>query len=663
MNHVARDPVLASRRVCRLLLLACAAIAIAAVPIESMTWQWLTALLAPAALIAALSVTESWPFRRALALTLLQLSSCLLALQTAGPLPRPVALAAMLLPPLAFVVVRRHETDRSLGLFLSLCVLLVGTILQPAEPALVLAYVLVATAQLRCDSRLRALELCAAPTPNAHAPRPSIWLLSSLLGVLSAAVAFAVDAALDRLPALESLRAAPAQQPATSKKRSTGLSDQFELGGDGVLSNLRGEHLLTARSTDSSAISPRLYLRSGFFQAPGLDTWQVGTLQPDQRDSSATACRLHQAVAGVPTRVMLISRTQSARNLVFVPPATHTLLGIPDLLCDPATEWFRQLRDGHLDDYEVHFQDLALDSRDARIDEAWARRGLLALPQDLDRRRFEPLLAGIHVGDDPLQKAAAIGAMLQERCRYERREPGGPYQSALLNFLYGERIGFCMHFASAAAILLRMSSVPCRIGVGLYGGVESDRGERRYGSQHAHAWVEIPIVGRGFLVFDPTPPALRGALPEQPALASSAGDTAPATTDAGSDSAFWRALEGAWPFVLILTVLTLPFVRRRRRAHVASPTVARAVWPARRLLLTLLQTLAERGYPRSGGATLEQFAHELAREGAIAADLQAALVAYQEVRFGGRVFTRDHALRLQKGIAAAEVLQQRQVAN
>ena len=63
--------------------------------------------------------------------------------------------------------------------------------------------------------------------------------------------------------------------------------------------------------------------------------------------------------------------------------------------------------------------------------------------------------------------------------------------------------------------MLRMLSVPCRIGVGLYGGVPTDRADTRsYGSQHAHAWVEIPLQGRGWVIFDPTPPAEPDPAPE-----------------------------------------------------------------------------------------------------------------------------------------------------
>ncbi|MEQ1632780.1 MAG: transglutaminase domain-containing protein [Planctomycetota bacterium] len=657
MNGDRRDSVLTHRRTAQFLLFGCASLAVAALPIDTMTWPWLVALLTPAALIASLRITERWPFWRALCLTLLQLGACLTALHVEGPLPRPVALAATLLPPLAFVVVRRQETDRSLGLFLSLCVLLVGAILQPTSPPLLFSYVFVATAQLHCDARLRALELCATPDLLAPSGSRRALLFTLLLGGMCAVVVEAVDTTLERLPVLESLRATPAPNADTTKQRAPGLSDQFELGGDGVLSNLRGEHLVTVRSVDRNSVSRRLYLRSGFFQVPGLDSWQVGQLHRDRRDASTREWRLRRPVAGFAVQRVQISRTPAARNLVFVPPATHTILGIPDLVCDPVTEWFRQNQDGHLDDYEVRFAELDWEDPSGDVDLAWSQRGLLALPKDLDRTLFEPLLRGIDLDGDAVMKARAIAAMLQQRCRYERREPFGPHQSALLNFLHGERIGFCMHFASAAAILLRMAGVPCRIGVGLYGGEVGERGERRYGSQHAHAWVEIPIADRGFLVFDPTPPSARGTLPEQPALATNSGNEAPTASDSTRNGeGLWKFLQRTWPYALLSMLVLAPFVGRKRAVRIPAPSLDRAVRPARKLLATMLQSLGKRGYRRERNATLEQFARELQRAGAISPDIETALLAYQEVRFGGRTFDRERESRLEKGIAAAELL-------
>lgn len=639
------------RRRAQIWLAIAATLAVANLPLAEFSWPWVTALLLPAGAVAAVRGTERWPVLRAILLTTLQVSACLLAVEASGPLPRPLALAATLLPPLAFVVVRRQDTDRALGAFLSLCVLVVGAILQPAEPLLVIAFALAATGQLLGDARVRVLDLCGdapfAPTPAAKHGRAT----GPLVALAIAAAAFSLLQVLPRVPTPSFARTPPTPVAADGTRRGTGLSDNFELGGDGLLSNLRGDLLVTVRNAGGEPMPSDLYLRSGFFQMPGLDAWQVGPLQPRVVDGSLRPVVLRQPPARAAQARLQISRTQAARDLVFVAPGTFSVLGIPDLGYDAVREWFRQTSPGHLDDYEIRVADVQ-----GGIDARTERRELLQVPSTVEARWFAPLLDELPRTNSPLETATAVAGLLQRRCRYERREPGGPYDHALLNFLHGERIGYCMHFASAAAILLRMRGVPCRIGVGLYGGEAGERGARRFGSQHAHAWVEIPLLDGGYGVFDPTPPALRGTVPQPTENAPEVQDGEAASQEPTFVEFAIAALRRHWPW-FVLATLMLPLLRPRRRTHSANGAdTPRAVRPARKLLLQLLAELARRGHVRPRGVTLEQFARDLQRRGASALDLQRAFAAYQDVRFGGRTFDATHEELLRKGLASAREL-------
>lgn len=75
----------------------------------------------------------------------------------------------------------------------------------------------------------------------------------------------------------------------------------------------------------------------------------------------------------------------------------------------------------------------------------------------------------------------------------------------IADFLFGQkRQGFCEHFASAAAVLLRLNKIPARVIVGFHGGEFNPYGEYftvRY--QDAHAWVEVWSAERGWWRFDP----------------------------------------------------------------------------------------------------------------------------------------------------------------
>lgn len=72
-------------------------------------------------------------------------------------------------------------------------------------------------------------------------------------------------------------------------------------------------------------------------------------------------------------------------------------------------------------------------------------------------------------------------------------------------FLFETRSGFCEHYASAFALLMRIGGIPSRVVLGYLGGEENDIGGYRIVRQSdAHAWVEVLIGGRGWVRVDPT---------------------------------------------------------------------------------------------------------------------------------------------------------------
>ncbi len=72
-------------------------------------------------------------------------------------------------------------------------------------------------------------------------------------------------------------------------------------------------------------------------------------------------------------------------------------------------------------------------------------------------------------------------------------------------FLFETRSGFCEHYASAFALLMRTADIPSRIVLGYLGGEDNDLGGYKIVRQSdAHAWVEVLIGGRGWVRVDPT---------------------------------------------------------------------------------------------------------------------------------------------------------------
>jgi transglutaminase-like putative cysteine protease len=72
-------------------------------------------------------------------------------------------------------------------------------------------------------------------------------------------------------------------------------------------------------------------------------------------------------------------------------------------------------------------------------------------------------------------------------------------------FLFSTRAGFCEHYASSFAVLMRMAGVPARIVTGYQGGELNTIGNYLIVRQaDAHAWVEVWLKDNGWVRVDPT---------------------------------------------------------------------------------------------------------------------------------------------------------------
>lgn len=651
----------ATARLATLLLFACSTLALANLPGDDLPPGWLLAFVLPGAALAHLTRFTPQPWQRALLAAILQTVACWLALTWVGPMSRPAALACTILPPLGFATARDQEADRALALFLSFCVLLVGAILDGLHVPLVAAYTACACLSLRCADHLATLAhgrpaRRSAPTATGGAfAGTGILVLGSLLAVL------AVERTLDWLPSpSEAGRSGGASGPAATGPRRVGLDDSFLLDGTrGVLSEMTSEQLVLVRNADGRPLAPDLYLRSGFFTVPGLDRWQLGTLDqapPNQGDRHV----LHAPRRGFPVQQLELERFAGARNFVFLPPASCEVRGLLGLVVDPAREWVRQSSARDTGPYLVDYQSLPPPAAGDAPDPRGRAMGLVRLPRDLDTRRYEELLDRWNVGTDACDAMARIAEGLARHCRYDRIEPVGPWPNAIDNFLFatGDRRGYCMHFASAAALLLRIRGIPCRIGVGLYGGNpdREERGARIFGSQHAHAWVEVPFANRGYVVFDPTPPAERGQ--RTPSRLDTTGEPPPpekaaAAQPPGGLAALLDLATQPGVLALLLGLAIAAAMWPHRSRGPTAPATPPAARSARRLLARLLHALAAAGDGRLRGQTLEAYARALAARQRLRPEVDAAFAAYQQIRFGGRAFDATRERILRDGIDAA----------
>lgn len=113
----------------------------------------------------------------------------------------------------------------------------------------------------------------------------------------------------------------------------------------------------------------------------------------------------------------------------------------------------------------------------------------------------------------PLERAQQIEAYMTDGSwDYSETVPlegfgttGGGQWSALERFMEA-RSGYCVHYASATAILARAAGIPARVSVGFLPGTDPQAdGTYTVTTNDMHAWAELWFDGYGWVPFDTTP--------------------------------------------------------------------------------------------------------------------------------------------------------------
>ncbi len=104
------------------------------------------------------------------------------------------------------------------------------------------------------------------------------------------------------------------------------------------------------------------------------------------------------------------------------------------------------------------------------------------------------------------EKALALESWLTDPSRfsYDLRAPEGTGYSVLTNFLFNDRSGYCIHFASAMAVMAETLGIPARVAVGFTSGAQQGDGSWLVTSHDMHAWPELYFNGLGWVGFEPT---------------------------------------------------------------------------------------------------------------------------------------------------------------
>ena len=89
--------------------------------------------------------------------------------------------------------------------------------------------------------------------------------------------------------------------------------------------------------------------------------------------------------------------------------------------------------------------------------------------------------------------------------RYSLRPGIAPDGDQLAWFLFQSKKGYCSYYAFAMALMLRSLGIPARVAAGFF--IDPETATFDYypvRADMAHAWVEVPFPGHGWIEFDPT---------------------------------------------------------------------------------------------------------------------------------------------------------------
>jgi protein-glutamine gamma-glutamyltransferase len=135
---------------------------------------------------------------------------------------------------------------------------------------------------------------------------------------------------------------------------------------------------------------------------------------------------------------------------------------------------------------------------------SWRRRDLRLAPNRNPRTaQLAESLRSAH--PDDMEYVQAILDMFSRQAFYYTLTPPKLSDDSVDEFLFDTKRGFCGHYASAFAMLMRAAGIPARVVTGYQGGTFNRFANYWIVRQSdAHAWDEIWIDGHGWLRIDPT---------------------------------------------------------------------------------------------------------------------------------------------------------------
>lgn len=245
---------------------------------------------------------------------------------------------------------------------------------------------------------------------------------------------------------------------------------------------------------------------SGMLTLPNDDNWMNGIL-PD----SSELYRVDYVPGGPEDGFTPLTGALAAEEELYRTEIAYSYryLDVPD----EAREWLSALMNRDTLEQNLAYWQMAADAAEGD-DRQQAEETVQAYREFMDEVLTIEDLGGVVEltdGMGPVERFQAVitaasrtAEVLSTWAVYDPQAPAMEEgQDFVAHFLYEER-GYCIHFATAGTLLLRMQGIPARYVTGYVVQLDS-RGRGQALDSDAHAWVEIYLDGYGWYPVEMTP--------------------------------------------------------------------------------------------------------------------------------------------------------------
>jgi transglutaminase-like putative cysteine protease len=279
-------------------------------------------------------------------------------------------------------------------------------------------------------------------------------------------------------------------------KAKTGFTDNVRLG---VVSSIQEDSSTILRITMDKIDDNSLYWRGIVLDYFDGISWKTSLKNPDSM--------------GFPNE----SKGKSIRQIIYLEPYENRYLFALDkplyIFQRGAKKYddFTFVSAGYIDK-RIRYEAVSLITdtiAENQIDED----KYLQIPENLSPE-IKKLVSKIAVHKDESKNIQSMHAFLNDGTYKYSLKNLPVTKNPLEDFLFNARFGNCEYFASAYAVMLRISGIPSRLVGGYRGGYYNDVGGYYIVPQkNAHVWVEAYIRQKGWVRMEPTPATIDNFAP------------------------------------------------------------------------------------------------------------------------------------------------------